>query len=218
MGIRIILADSCGILSEGIQALINERHCDVNVVGQAYDGLAAIEMTRQLRPDVVVMGVDMSSLDGVEVTRQIKREQPEVKVLALSSHAERKYVLEMIKAGVSGYMPKECLFDDLVAALRVVAAGQSYLSPQIASIVLDSIKKDSISDIPVHGTLQILTQRDKQILQLLTQGKSAKQIASELKLSIKTIEAERRHTMQKLEVDNLVDLTKYAIREGLTTA
>jgi len=211
MAIRILLADGHGILREGIGALV-ENCNDMEVVGQADNGLTAVEMVCRLRPDIVLMDVTMPVLNGIEATRQIKSELPDVKVLALSEHSEREFVLDMIKAGVSGYMLKECVFDDLVHAIKVVTAGQSYLSPQIAAIVLNDITKNDIFSV-ANG----LTLRENQILQLLTKGESAKQIASELGMSTKTVEAIRRHIMKKTKIDNLADLTKYAIREGLIT-
>ncbi len=215
MSIRILVADNHGILRQGIQALI-EKQSDMEVVGQADNGLTAVEMTRELQPDVVLMDVTMPILNGIEATRQIKQELPETKVLALSVHAKREFVLDMVKAGVSGYVVKECVLDDLVRAIKAVIDNQSYLSPQIASIVLEDIIKDSIFDI-TSNRYELLSAREKQILQLLTEGRPAKQIASRLGLSVKTIEASRRQIMGKANVDNLVDLTKYAIRKGLTT-
>jgi two-component system, NarL family, response regulator NreC len=215
MATRILIADNHGILRQGIVALI-EKHSDMEVVGQADNGLTVVELARELQPDVVLMDVSMPKLNGIEATRQIKSELPDVKVLALSVHAKREFVLDMVRAGVSGYMLKECVFDDLVHAIKVIAAGQSYLSPEIATIVLEGITKDSVFGI-VDSDSKALTPRENQILQLLTEGNSAKQIAQQLGLSVKTIEATRRQVMEKTEVDNLADLTKYAIREGLTT-
>ncbi|MGD0784369.1 MAG: response regulator transcription factor [Sedimentisphaerales bacterium] len=213
MATKILIADDHEILREGISSLIKE-HPDMQVAGEADNGLAAVEMTRKLRPDVVIMDVALPSLNGIEATRQIKSELPEVKVLALTVHAEREVVLDMIKAGASGYILKECAFEDLTNAIKALTAGQSYLSPQVASIVLNGIVKDGFK--VVQGDRVIFTLRENQILRLLAGGESAKQIAAEVGLSVKTVEAIRRHIMEKAAVDNLADLTKFAIREGLT--
>jgi two-component system response regulator NreC len=215
MATKILIADNHGILRQGISALI-EKHGDMKVVGQADNGLTVVELARELQPDVVLMDVTMPVLNGIEATRQIKSELPHIKVLALSVHAKREFVLDMVRAGVSGYMLKECVFDDLVHAIKVIVAGQSYLSPQIATIVLEGITKDSVFD--AAGSLhETLTSKEKHILQLLTEGRSAKEIASQFGMSVKTIEANRRQIMGKTDVDNLADLTKYAIRQGLIT-
>jgi len=215
MSIRILIADNHGILRQGIQALIY-KHSDMEVVGQADNGLEAVELTRQLQPDVALMDVTMPVLNGIEATRQIKSELPEVKVLALSVHAKREFIIDMVKAGASGYMLKECVLDDLIRAINTVFAGQSYLSPQIASIVLEGITDESIFSTGDRLS-KTLTSRERQVLGLLAEGMSAKQVASQLDLNVKTIEANRRQIMEKANVNNLVDLTKYAIRRGLAT-
>ena len=215
MGIRILVADNHGILRQGIQSLI-EKHSDMEVVGQADNGLEAVELARQLQPDVILMDVTMPVLNGIEATRQIKSELPEVKVLALSVHSKREFILDMVKAGASGYMLKECVLEDLIRAINTVVAGQSYLSPQIASIVLEGITDDSIFSAGDRLS-KTLTSRERQVLGLLAEGMSAKQVASQLDLNVKTIEASRRQIMEKANVNNLVDLTKYAIRQGLAT-
>jgi len=215
MSIRILVADDHGILRQGIASLI-EKQDDMEVVGEADNGLHAVEIARQLRPDVVIMDVTMPVLNGIEATRQIKEELPETKVLALSVHANREFVLDMVRAGVSGYMVKECVLDDLVRAIKAVMDNQSYLSPQIASVILEGITKDVIFD-SANRFREILTPKEKQMLQLLTEGYSAKQIAAQLGLSVKTIEANRRQIMEKTDVNNLAALTRYAIRQGLIT-
>ena len=213
---KILIADDHGILRQGISSLI-EKHAGMQVIGEADNGLTAVEMTRKLRPDVVVMDVSMPVLNGIEATRQIKSELPDVKILALSVHTEKEFVLDTINAGVSGYMLKECVLDDLIQAINIVVTGQSYLSPQIASIILESVTKKSSTFDAAGSSHETLTLREKQILRLLTESKSAKQIALQLGLNVKTIEANRRQIMKKTNVDSLVGLTKYAIREGLTT-
>ena len=215
MSIKILVVDNHGILRQGIASLI-EKQDGMEVVGEADNGLHAVEMASELRPDVVIMDVTMPVLNGIEATRQIKEQLPETKVLALSAHAKREFVLDMVRAGASGYMVKECVLDDLVRAIKLVMENQSYLSPQIASIVLEGIAKDGIFD-SANRFREILTSKENQILQLLTEGHSAKQIAAELSLNVKTIEANRRQIMEKTDVDNLADLTKYAIRQGLIT-
>jgi len=214
MSIKILVTDNHGILRQGIRALI-ERRNDMEVIGEAENGLTAIEMAQSLKPDVVLMDVTMPEMNGIEATRQIKSKLPNIRVLALSEHNKREFVIDMVKAGASGYMLKECVFDDLVQAIEAVAAGQSYLSPRVANIVLESISEKTAPN--VGGCAQeTLTLREQHILQLLTEGKSAKQIALQLGLSVKTIEASRRQIMKKADSSNLADLTKYAIRQGLT--
>ncbi len=213
MATKILIADDSGITRQGIESLF-EKHEDIQVIGEADNGLAAVEMARNLKPHVVLMDIEMPGLNGVEATRRIKNELPEIKVLAITVHRQREVVLDMIKAGASGYLLKECAFEDLVSAIKALAAGQSYLSPQIASIILNGIAKDGLS--VVDGNRVMFTFRESQVLRLLTGGESAKQIASEVGLSVKTVEAIRRHIMEKAAVNNLADLTKFAIREGLT--
>ena len=214
MSVKILVADDHGILREGIRALI-DKHNSMEVIGEAEDGRTAVELALKLRPDVVLMDVTMPDLNGIEATRQIKEEMPDMKILALSVHAKREFVLDMIKAGVSGYMLKECLFDDLVQAIQTVIGDKSYLSPKIASIVISDIASDQrfAPDASPRG----LTSREREVLQLLAEGKSAKQIALQLNVSVKTIEANRRQIMDKVGIDNMADLVKYAIRQGLTT-
>lgn len=211
--IKVILADDHTIIREGLAAII-QKNPDIKVVAQAGDGRTVVQLTKQLMPDVVVMDITMPGLNGIESTRQITSECNNVKIIALSVHSSKQFVIEMLRAGASGYLLKDCVSDDLAYAIRSVAAGQNYLSPQIAQIVI----KNYINDLETLRTsvFSILTHREREVLQLMAEGKSTKQIASMLNLSIKTIETHRQHITNKLNITNVAELTKYAIREGLT--
>jgi len=166
-------------------------------------------------PDIIVMDITMRGLNGIEATRQITQEFPSVKVIALSIHSKRRYVTDMLSAGASGYVLKECLFDELVQAIQAVVTGDRYLSPRITDVVVDDyVRRLSTID---NSPLETLTSRQREVLQLVAEGKSTKQIALELHVSTKTIEANRRQIMDKLDIHSIAELTKYAVREGLTT-
>ena len=215
MRIRVVLADDHAIVRDGLGRAIQQEN-DMEVVGQAEDGHATVDLARELAPDVIVMDISMPDLNGIEATREIRRETPDVKVIALSMHSAKRYVTEMFKAGAAGYLLKDCDFDELARAIRTVAEGKTYVSPSISNVVVEDM---------VHGDEQIgsnafsiLTQREREVLQLLAEGKTTKQIALRLHISPKTVEAHRLRVMNKLNIDNVAQLTKYAIQEGLTSA
>jgi DNA-binding NarL/FixJ family response regulator len=214
MSIRILLADDHGIIRQGLHSLL-EQQSDIKVVGEAEDGRKAVSLVRELAPDIVIMDITMPNLNGVDATRRIVEEFPKVKVIALSIHSNKRFVADMLRAGALGYILKECLFDELVQGIRVVAGGNIYLSPRITDVVVDDYKGrlSKTADTP----LSILTNREHEVLQLLAEGKSTKQIALELHVSVKTIEANRRQIMEKLNIHSVAELTKYAVREGLTS-
>lgn len=214
MSIKILLADDHGIIRQGLRSLL-EKQSDMEIVAEAEDGRIALDLMRQHSPDVILMDITMPNLNGVEATRQIVSESPKTRVIALSIHSNRRFVADMLKAGASGYILKECLSDELVQAIRSVADGGSYLSPRITDVVVDDYVK-CLSDTP-ESRLSILTNREREVLQLLAEGKSTKQIALELHVSTKTIEANRRRIMEKLDIHSVAELTKYAVREGLTS-
>ncbi len=166
-------------------------------------------------PDVVIMDISMRGLNGIETTRQITKISPGVKVLALSMHSDRRYITGMLKAGISGYMLKDSAFRELVAAIRIVANNKIYICPSIAGVLTEDYLE--ISAEKDDSVRSVLTAREVEVLQLLVEGKSTKQTASTLSVSIKTIEAHRQNIMKKLNIDNIVDLVKYAIREGIIT-
>ena len=211
---KVLIADDHGIVRDGLRALI-EKHPDWEVVGEAEDGQKAVQLAVELLPDIVIMDVAMPNLNGIEATRQIVDKLPSVRVVALSMHSTRHFVVDMLKAGASGYVLKACLFDDLVNAMETVMTGEVYLSPRIASMVVDDYVNDVSQDnVPISS---ILTNREREVVQLLAEGKSVKQIAMQLHLSAKTIDANRRQVMDKLNIHNVAKLTKYAICNGLTS-
>lgn len=213
MSISILIAEDHAIVREGLRSLI-EKQPDMEIICEAEDGREAVERVRELLPDLVIMDITMPNLNGVEATRQIINEFPQTKVIALSIHSNRRFVADMLGAGATGYVLKECLFDELVQAIQVVAAGESYLSSRITGVVVDDYIKHlaAVADSPLSS----LTSREREVLQLIAEGNTTKQIALALHVSTKTIEANRRQIMEKLDVHSIAELTKYAIREGLT--
>jgi DNA-binding NarL/FixJ family response regulator len=212
--IRVLLAEDHAIVREGLRSLL-EKQSEIEIVCEAEDGRAAVEGVRELQPDVVIMDITMPNLNGVEATRQITNEFPQIKVIALSVHSNRIFVADMLEAGASGYVLKECLFDELVQAINAVIAGRTYLSSRITGVVVEDYIKRlvNVSDSPLSS----LTSREREVLQLVAEGKSTKEIALELHVSTKTIDASRRKIMGKLNANSIVDLIKIAIVENLVS-
>lgn len=214
MTIRVLLADDHAIVRHGLSRSIQQEE-DMEVVGQAGTGLTAMEMARDLMPNVVLMDISMPDMNGMEATRLILRESPQLKVIALSMHSAKRYVREMFRAGATGYLLKDCEFDELIGAIRMVAEGQTYVSPSISEVVVEDYVRGSLKE--EADAFSVLTQREREVLQLMAEGNSTKQIAARLFISPKTVEAHRLRIMHKLDIDNVAQLTKYAIQEGLTT-
>ncbi len=212
MSIRVLLADDHKIFRDGLRTLI-EKEAGMEVVAEAENGRKTVKLAEKLSPNVIIMDVSMPDLNGIEATRKIIAGTSNIKVIALSMHSDRRFVLGMLEAGASAYLLKDCAFAELVSAIRQVAAGNTYLSPKIADVVVKGYL-NKVSDTSL-STRTILTSREREILQLLAEGLSAKEIAAHLNLSIKTIETHRRNIMEKLEIRTIAELTKYAIREGL---
>ena len=213
MSIRILLADDHQMLRDGLRAVLASE-ADIEVVGEAADGRAAVEMARSLAPDAVVMDIGMAGLNGVEATRQIKAENPKVKVIALSTYSDKRYVLSMLEVGASGYVLKAAAVDEMCRAVRAVAEGKRYLSPDVAGVVVDA--RFRAPDEPGASLSSILGSREREVLQLLAEGHSSPEIARRLHIAPSTVETHRRNIMRKLDVHSVAELTKYAIREGLT--
>ncbi len=211
---RILIADDHGIVREGLRSLI-EKEPDMEVIGEAKDGLETVESARKLKPDVIVMDVSMPNLNGIEATRLILSENPKIKVIVLSIHVERRIVKEILSAGAAGYVLKTYLFEELSRALRSVLVNGYYLSPKVTNIVVGEYLDDSAS--VQAGDKVNLTNREREVLQLIAEGRTSKQIALMLHVSPKTIETHRRKLLEKIEASGVAELTKYAVREGITS-
>jgi len=209
---RVLLAEDHAIVRERLRSLL-EKQPDMEIVCEAEDGRMAVEQARELLSDVVIMDITMSDLNGIEATRQIINEFPQIKVIALSVHSNRRFVADMLRAGATSYVLKECPLDELVQAIRAVTTGESYLSSKITGVVVEDYKKclATVDD----SQLSTLTSREREVLQLVAEGKSTKQIASELHVSTKTIEAHRHKIMGKLNAHTIADLVKIAIIENM---
>lgn len=214
MTIKIILADDHKAMRAGLVALLNEQS-GLEVIGEADDGLAAIKLTKKLKPDIAVLDISMPNMNGIQATQHIITQVPDTRILALSMHSDHQFVVKMLSAGASGYMLKDCAFEELIMAVRAVAEGKYYLSKDITGIVISNY----INLIQTVNTvsLSVLTPRERETLQLIAEGKSTVDTAKLLNVTSKTVETHRKHIMDKLDIHNIAELTKYAIREGLTS-
>jgi DNA-binding NarL/FixJ family response regulator len=209
---RVLLADDHKILRQGLRTLL-EQEKDIQIVGEADNGRSSVKLTGELAPDVVIMDVAMPDLNGIDATRRITEAEPRARVLALSMHSDGRYVKGMLQAGARGYILKDCAAEELTHAIRTVMAGQIYVSPGVTgTIVNDYVRQLTAADEPAT-----LTRREREVLQLLAEGGSTANIAAGLHLSVKTIETHRKRIMDKLDLRSIAELTKYAIREGITT-
>ncbi len=214
MSIRVLLVDDHTLMRDGLRKLLSDSP-DVEVIGECADGRAAIELARKLQPTVVVMDVGMPELSGVEATRSIRAECGDVKVLGLSTHADKRYVQYMLAAGASGYVLKIAAYEELLRAVRAVSAGRTYLSPEVAGAVVERSVSGATS--PEVSAYSVLGPREREVLQLVAEGRTSAETARRMHISIKTVETHRRNIVQKLGLHGTAELTKYAIREGLTS-
>ncbi len=206
--IRVLLADDHSLVRKGFRRIL-ENQADMTVVGEASDGQEAVQMTESLRPDILVMDVTMPRLNGIEATRQVTRLRPQTRVVALSMQEDGVYVREMLKAGARGYLLKECTESDLVSAIREVAQGKAWLSPDVSSAVIDDYRKH------VTEPIDLLSPREREVLQMIAEGRTNKEIATLLHLSIYTVEAHRGRIMEKLNLHTGTELVRFAIRHGV---
>jgi len=213
MSIRVALADDHRMFREALASAL-ALESDIRIVGEAESGRTAIEMAEKLRPEILVLDIAMPDMNGIEVAQQMRRRCPDVKVIALSGYVDKRFVQEMLKAGASGYVAKAAAGADLVRAIRAVAQGQNYLSPEITGAVLRDYRVSSSRETP---PLSLLGRRERQVLALIAEGERSPKIAARLGISPATVEAHRRNIMRKLGIHNIAALTRYAIREGLVS-
>ena len=206
--IRILLADDHALVRQGFRMILGAQP-DMEIVGEAGNGREALELAEKLTPDIVVMDVAMPELNGIEATRRLFAANPHIRVIALSMHKDSVYVREILRAGARGYLLKDSGADDLVKAIRAVAGGESYLSPAVSNAVLDDYRKH------VTNPIDLLTSREREVLQMLAEGKTNKEIAVVLNLSVYTVDAHRGRIMEKLNLHSINELVRFALRNGL---
>ena len=215
MSYSVLLADDHKIIRDGLRSLLSKQ-ADMQVVAEASDGRSAVNLARELKPDIIVMDIAMPDLNGLEATRQILQDREaiggNVKIIALSMQADGPIVRRMLEAGAAAYLLKDCAFEELIKATRAVLAGKTYLSADITNVIVRDFAN------PSAKTTSPLTAKEREVLQLIAEGKTTKEIAAALFVSVKTVETHRQHIMDKLDLHNVADLTRYAIREGVTTA
>lgn len=212
--IEVVLADDHHVLREGLRSLINQED-DMTVVAEADNGRKVVELVAKAAPNVVVMDVSMPDLNGIEATRQVLERAPDTRILALSMHSDKRMVAGMLGAGASGYLLKDCAVEEITLAIRTVAANRTYLSPGVTDVVVgDYAQRVAAEDASIYT---VLSPREREVLQLLAEGHATKEIAAKLFIGVKTVETHRQKLMEKLSLHSVSELTKYAIREGLTS-
>jgi DNA-binding NarL/FixJ family response regulator len=212
--ITVLLADDHTVVRQGLRALL-AAETDIEVVGEADTGRQAVQLAKKLLPDVVVMDIAMPQLNGLEATRQVIHDVPSTKVIILSSYSDDEYVEQLTEAGAIGYLLKQTAANDLIQAIREARQGNTYYSPSISRRMLDHYRRAFVSGQPVRKTAEALTSREREVLQLIAEGKTNKQIAADLCISIKTVEKHRQQVMNKLNIHDIAGLTRYSIAKGI---
>ncbi len=210
--IRVLVVDDHAIMRDGIRALL-DIYDEVEIIGEASEGKEAIEKTRELLPDVIVMDIAMPGMDGLEATRRITKKNPKVKVLVLTQYDNKEYILSTIKAGAAGYVPKRAVSSELISAIRAVYKGESFLYPSAAAALIEDYLRQAEGEEPYDR----LTAREREILKLIAEGHTSREIAEMLFISLKTVLGHRTRIMEKLDLHNRTELIKYAMRKGLVS-
>ena len=213
MTLRVLLVDDHKMMREALRRLLLDKESDIEVVGETGDGQMAIDLAHQLLPDIVVMDIGIPTVGGVEATRQVRAAHPEIKVIALSTYSDRRFVSEMLNAGASAYVAKTSAGDELLNAIRAVAANQPYVCPEIATALVASVRRDD--GLSRRSDKSSLTRREREVLSLMADGNRTQNIAERLYIAPSTVEVHRRNIMRKLDLHNIAELTQYAIRENL---
>jgi len=209
--IKVLVVDDHAIMRDGIRALLS-LHDDIEIVGEASEGNEAIEKAQKLMPDIIIMDIAMPEMDGLEATRRIKKKNPKAKILILTQHDNREYIISAVKAGVTGYVPKRALGVELVSAIHAVRGGESFLYPSAATAIIADYKRQAEVEPYDH-----LTSREREILKLIAEGHTSREIADRLFISLKTVLGHRTKVMEKLDIHNRTELIKYALRKGLVS-
>jgi two-component system response regulator NreC len=210
--IKVVVADDHTILRQGIKALLDNQ-AGIEVIGEAKDGREALTLIERLQPDVILMDIAMPGLNGLEATRRIKKKFPKIKVLVLTMYTNEEYVFQILQAGANGYLVKETAFQDLISAITAVYRDEAFMSPSISKQVINRYTQRAQKSNDT--ACDVLTTREREVLQLIAEGSSSKKIAEALFISPKTVETHRTHIMDKLNIHNRTDLVKYAIRKGI---
>ena len=211
--VRLLIADDHKIFRQGIKKLLEEEQ-DLQVVGEAADGREVVKKATELKPDIILMDIAMANLNGLEATKQIKKVLPESKIIMLTMHKNEEYVLQSFQAGASGYILKEGAVEELVSAIRSIYAGKSFLSPTVSKTLVDAYLR-KMETGKTETPFDLLTDREREVLQLIAEGFTNREVAKQLFISVKTVEAHRAHIMQKLNIHDIAKLVKYAIQKGL---
>jgi two-component system response regulator NreC len=215
--IRVVVADDHTIVRQGLLALLNEQQ-DIEVVAEAEDGRDALKKVEKFLPDILILDVGMPRLNGLEAARQIKRQNQTVKILMLTMHSDEEYIFETLKAGASGYLLKDAAATELITAIHSIHSGQSYLSPSVSHRVIENyIRRSDPPNNEDTGSHKLLTEREREVLQLVAEGKTNREIADILNISIKTVDNHRTNLMNKLDIHDRAGIVRYAIRKGIIT-